>query len=146
MKRILIATAATLLAAVPATVGLVSNISFAQSVPVRVPSQAAVLDDHGKLDAHAEPGEDKGGLSTHAESGDDKGGLSTHVESGDDKGGPSTHVEPGDDKGGLVAPSPEPSADKVSDSGSGKDDNGGHGVDTSATSATSGKDDSSGHS
>jgi len=78
MKRIIIAAAAALLTAVPATLGLIGNTSFAQSVPVRVPSQASVLNDDGTLrDANAtEPGDDKGGLTTHVEPGDDKVGDS----------------------------------------------------------------------
>ena len=110
MKRIIIAAGAALLTAVPATLGLIGNTSFAQNVPVRVPSQASVLNDDGTLrDAHAtEPGDDKGGLTTH--------------------------VEPGDDKG--------------SDSGAVKDDNGGHGGQTSGTdtSGSGGTNDGSGHS
>ncbi len=86
MKRIII-TGAALLAIVPASLGLISNASFAQSSPVSVPSQATVLDDKGGLRTHAEPGDDKGGLRTHLEPGDDKGGLRTHLEPGDDKGG-----------------------------------------------------------
>jgi|BarGraNGADG00312_2_1021985.scaffolds.fasta_scaffold14834_3 hypothetical protein len=73
MKRIII-TGAALLAILPASLGLIGNASFAQSAPVRVPSQATVLDDRGGLATHAEPGDDKGGLATHAEPGDDKGG------------------------------------------------------------------------
>jgi len=84
MKRIIIAAAA-LLAVVPASLGLLGNASFAQSIPVRVPSQASVLDDHGGLRTHAEPGDDNGGQRTHAEPGDDNGGQGTHAEPGDDK-------------------------------------------------------------
>lgn len=58
MKRIFI-TGAALLAIVPASLGLIGNASFAQNVPVRVPSQASVLDDHGGLIKHAEPGDDE---------------------------------------------------------------------------------------
>src|SRR5680860_1594666 len=101
MKRIIIAAGAALLTAVPATLGLIGNTSFAQNVPVRVPSQASVLNDDGTLrDAHAtEPGDDKGGLTTHVEPGDDKGGLTTHVEPGDDKGSDSGAVK--DDNGAV---------------------------------------------
>jgi len=60
MKRIII-TGAALLAILPASLGLIGNASFAQSAPVRVPSQATVLDDRGGLATHAEPGDDKGG-------------------------------------------------------------------------------------
>ena len=89
MKRIII-TAAALLAVVPASLGLVGNASFAQDIPVRVPSQASVLDDHGGLRTHVEPGDDNRGRSTHTETGDDKGGQSTpHAEPGDDKSGDS---------------------------------------------------------
>jgi hypothetical protein len=117
MKRILITVGAALLAAVPATMGLVGNTSFAQDIPVRVPSQASVLDDHGALRSptaaelgddnggqgtHAEPGDDNGGQGTHAEPGDDRSGTSA-IEPGDDNGGQGTHAEPGDDKSGTSA-------------------------------------------
>lgn len=105
------------------TLGLVGNTSFAQNVPVRVPSQASVLDDHGRLTTHVDPGDDNGGRrSTSA------------IAPGDDKGRLPTHVEPGDDK--------------VSNSGTATDDNGGHGGDTSGsdTSGTGGEGDGSGHS
>ena len=103
MKRIII-SAAALLAVIPASLGLMGNASFAQSVPVRVPAQVTHV----------------GSQSEHIEIGDDKGGLSTHVESGDDKGGLSTHVEPGDDKGGLNGTHVAASDDKVSAHTSGK--------------------------
>jgi len=123
MKRIIIATGAVLLASVPATLGLVGNTSFAQSVPVRVPQQASVLDDNDRLTPHVETGDDNGGQRS-----------------------PSA-VEPGDDNGGLVT-QVEPATGKVSDSGTATDDNGGHGGDTSGsdTSGSGGKDDGSGHS
>ncbi len=68
MKRIFI-TGAALLAIVPASLGLISNASFAQSIPVSVPSLATVLDDKGGLTAHVEPGDDKGGLSSSDDNG-----------------------------------------------------------------------------
>ena len=71
MKRIII-SAAAFLAVIPASLGLMGNASFAQSVPVRVPAQAALV---GSQSEHLEIDDHKGGLSTHAESGDDKGGL-----------------------------------------------------------------------
>jgi hypothetical protein len=101
MKYSIITAGVVLLAGVPASLGLVGNASFAQSVPVRAPSQASVVDDKGGLSKHVEAGDDKGGLRKHIEAGDDKGGLSKHVEAGDDKGGLSKHIEAGDDKGGL---------------------------------------------
>ncbi len=75
MKRIIM-TAAALLAVVPASLGLLGNASFAQSVPVRVPAQATVLDDKGGQRTHIEPGDDKSGQRTHAEPGDDKVSVS----------------------------------------------------------------------
>ena len=135
MKRIII-TGAALLAIIPASLGLIGNASFAQTVPVRVPSQATLV---GGQSRHIEIGDDKGGLSAHVEPGDDKGGLSTHVEPGDDKGGLSAHVEPGDDKGGLNATQIEGTDDKVSTSGSGKVDDG------AKVDVKGGADDSAGH-
>jgi len=135
MKRIII-TGAALLAIIPASLGLIGNASFAQTVPVRVPSQATLV---GGQSRHIEIGDDKGGLSAHVEPGDDKGGLSAHVEPGDDKGGLSTHVEPGDDKGGLNATQIEGTDDKVSTSGSGKVDDG------AKVDVKGGADDSAGH-
>jgi hypothetical protein len=125
MKRILITVGAALLAAVPATMGLVGNTSFAQNVPVRVPSQASVLDDHGGLRAPtaAELGDDNGRQGTHAEPGDDRSGTGA-IEPGDDNGGQGNHAEPGDDKSGTSAVQPGDdksgsSAPKASDDKSG---------------------------
>lgn len=137
MKRIIMTVAATLLAAVPATIGLVGNTSFAQSVPVHVPSHAVVVDDSAgqsrKLSDTTRKADDKGGLAKHAEPGDDKGGLTKKVTgttpSGDDKGALTKHAEPGDDR--------------VSETSSGKDGKGGHGGDDSNR---SGKADGPGHS
>jgi hypothetical protein len=111
MKKLSIITAgAVLLAAVPATLGLTGNASFAQSVSVRVPSQAVAVQDRGFQGTHVQvgdvkgvhrstgtavAGEDKGGLSKKAVAGDDKGGLSKKAVAGDDKSGSSTHVESG---------------------------------------------------
>jgi hypothetical protein len=124
MKRSIVTAGVILLAAVPASMGLIGNASFAQSVPVRVPSQATVLDDNGGLTKHVEPGDDNGGLTKHVEPGDDKGGLTKHVEPGDDKGGLTKHVEPGDDKGGLRN-STSSGKNVARDSSPAKDDNGG---------------------
>ena len=123
MKRIIIAAAA-LLAVLPASLGLIGNASFAQSVPVRIPSQATVLDD-------------RGGLSTQVQPGDDKGGPSTPVKPRDDKGGLSTQVQPRDDKGGLSTPV-KPGHDKVSNSGSNKADTVGNGSGNGASADGSG--------
>lgn len=72
MKRMLILSAAALVTAVPAVIGLLGNQSFAQSVPVKVPSQ---------VQAHVVPTDDKG---THVEPGDDRGShaVSTDLSQG----------------------------------------------------------------
>lgn len=106
MKRIII-SAAAFLAVIPASLGLMGNASFAQSVPVRVPAHATLV----------------GSQREHLEIDDHKGGLSTHFEFGDDKGGLSTHAESGDDKGGLNGAHGAASHDKVSAHTSGKVDN-----------------------
>jgi hypothetical protein len=62
MKRIILTAGAALLVTLPAAIGFTGNTSFAQSIPVRVPSQAVVVDDHGGQSKHAEAGDDKGGL------------------------------------------------------------------------------------
>jgi hypothetical protein len=74
MKRIIITAGAALLVAVPASVGLISNPSFAQSAPVRVPAQAVAVDDNGGQSDHVQAGDDKGDLRKHIEPGDDNGG------------------------------------------------------------------------
>jgi hypothetical protein len=101
MKRIIITAGAALLVAVPTSMGLIGNASFAQSAPVSVPPQAASVDDKGGLRNKVEAGDDKGGLRNKVEAGDDKGGLRNKVEAGDDTGGLRNKVEAGDDKGGL---------------------------------------------
>ncbi|WP_295833106.1 hypothetical protein [uncultured Microbacterium sp.] len=106
-KRILVGAGALLVAAAPAALGLWGNASFAESVPVPVPSLAQVLaptpspsasvDDHGgdvPRDQRVEPGDDRDGGSLGA----DDGGAVTRP---DDAGGDAprdTRVEPGDDR------------------------------------------------
>jgi hypothetical protein len=75
MRRIIITAAAALLATLPAAMGFIGNTSFSESSPIRVPSQAVAVDDHGGQRVHVQAGDDKGGLRKHAEAGDDKGGL-----------------------------------------------------------------------
>jgi hypothetical protein len=84
MKRIVI-TAAALFAVIPASLGLISNASFAHSIPVHVPARAtATLAHRESTVAHIEAGDDKGSLRTHAEAGDDKGSLRPQTHPGDD--------------------------------------------------------------
>lgn len=81
MNRIALTVAAAIAALVPATLGLLGNSTFSQSVPIRVPASAQVmpaedrptpsasptstsdaLDDHGgdrSRDSRVEPGDDR---------------------------------------------------------------------------------------
>src|SRR3954452_10427535 len=103
VKRTLITISAAVLAAVPATVGLSGNASFAQSVPVRTPSQVTVAQAKGGPAKHAQPGDDQGRHGKQAEPGDDKGGRGKQAEPGDDKGGRAVATavaRSADDRGG----------------------------------------------
>ena len=61
MKRLLIFSRGGRRGRRPGRHRLVGNASFAQTVPVRVPSQARAqtVDDKGGQTTHAEPGDDK---------------------------------------------------------------------------------------
>jgi hypothetical protein len=63
VKRVLFTLGAALLVVVPAATGLIGNTSFAQSVPVRVPSHAIIVDYHGaqRPASTSEPRDDHGG-------------------------------------------------------------------------------------
>ena len=65
MKRVLFTLGAALLVVVPAATGLIGNTSFAQSVPVRVPSHAIIVDYDGaqRPASTTEPRDDHGGQS-----------------------------------------------------------------------------------
>jgi hypothetical protein len=111
MKGILITAGAALLVAVPAAMGLVGNTSFAQSVPVRVPAQARVLyDDHGgqRPTSTTEPGDDHGGHSSKGTTGP-----------------PTSPTTPGDDHGGQRPTTATGQGKVLSNSTSGKGQNGG---------------------
>ena len=109
MKLIAIIGTTALLAAAPASIGLIGNTSFSEDVPVRVPATATLLDSQGSPTSspssspssshprtrladprgEAEPGDDHGGdrpRDTRTEAGDDHGGHG-EAESGDDHGG-----------------------------------------------------------
>src|SRR3954454_22273502 len=69
MKRMIVLTAALLVAAAPAAVGLAGNSSLSPTVPVAPPTQAVVDDDGGATDrdARTEVGDDRavqGGVAT----------------------------------------------------------------------------------
>jgi hypothetical protein len=123
MRRVIFTAGAALLVAVPAAIGLVGNTSFAQSVPVRVPAQATLVDETSSEhpDATAATGDDKGGqrITRNTGTGDDKGGQRA-----------TSNTLPGNTSG------------SPSDSGPGTDKNGGHGR---SSNRTSGGNDGSGH-
>jgi len=129
MKRIILTAGAALLVTVPAAIGLVGNTSFAQSVPVRVPPQATLVDDAGTEHSAnqsetrtSEPGDDKGGQSGQS--------SASVAQPADDKGGQRSlsTAAPTDDKGGQqVAGAAGSPAGAPSDSGSGRGQNSGHG-------------------
>jgi hypothetical protein len=124
MKGILITAGAALLVAVPAAMGLVGNTSFAQSVPVRVPAQARVLyDDHGgqRATSTTEPGDDHGGQSS-------KGTTEP----------PTSTTRPGDDHGGQRPTTATGQGKVLSNSTSGKGQNGGDGGRAGGTDARPG--------
>ncbi|MEP7194273.1 MAG: hypothetical protein ABI903_15595 [Actinomycetota bacterium] len=119
MKRILITAGAALLVAVPASVGLVGNTSFSQSVPVRVPARATFLsDDHGsqRSAGTTEPGDDHGG----------RRGTSA-TEPGDDHGGqrPTTTPSVKSGHGTVLSGSADSGQDGGKDGTGGKDDGSG---------------------
>lgn len=136
-KTIIIAGAAVVLAATPAIIGLWSNPSFSQTIPVRVPASGQVvplevagtpspspsIDDNGgdvPRDQRTEPGDDR----------DVQGATPSPSASPDDHGGDrprDERTEPGDDRR------------------SGGSDDSGHGSDDDDSSGREPDDDSSGH-
>lgn len=147
MKRILIISAIVAGAgavAAPAVAGLSGNPSFSHDVPVRVPSEARIVqfDDHGGVlgeDAASrhnrvpspsdtshglEPGDDHGRDVSSSPSGGgmDDASMATSASAGPEpsehpspSSSTSPHPEPSDDHGGL-SPHPEPSNDRSSSS------------------------------
>jgi hypothetical protein len=132
MKRPLlitaVAVAAGAIAAAPAIAGLAGNPSFSQQIPVRVPSQAQLVQAAEQEPSRTpsssavptrsmtpEPGDRQ--RTAHPEPGDDRGRGSSHAEPGDDRGRGSSHPEPGDDRGGR----------RQANGGRGSDDHGGSG-------------------
>ena len=122
MRRLTIAAAAVA-ALVPATLGLVGNSSFAQSVPARVPASAQVVPESGDDNPHTGTPMATPMPTRTTEVGDDHGGdrpRASRTEAGDDHGGDrprDSRTEAGDDHGG----------DRPRDSGS--HSSGGHGSD-----------------
>ncbi len=117
MKRIVITVGLALLVAIPATVGLVGNTSFAQNVPVRIPAKAQVVDERGGLRA--------------------SDGTTELVETNSVQPSPGP-TEPRDDRGGQrPGRTTMPANGAPNDTGSGKSHNGGHGPDSSTTDGSS---------
>ena len=92
---LLMTTGASAIAAVvtPVIIGLNTDPSFSQRLPVRVPAHASAPSFPDDPIASAtsrrepEPGDDRGGRSHEAEPGDDSGGSGGGTEPGDDSGG-----------------------------------------------------------
>lgn len=154
-KRILVGAGALLIVAAPAAIGLWGNASFAESVPVPVPSLAQVLaptpspsasvDDHGgdvPRDQRVEPGDDRDGGATSTDDsapggdglhGSDDGAAVTTPEDAGGDAPRDTRVEPGDDR--AVQGTGDSTQPRTDDSGraesGGTDDGGtsGHGGD-----------------
>lgn len=111
MKRTLVAVGLAIAALIPATIGLLGNSSFAQSVPVRVPQVAQVLP------GEATPTPTPSATSSH-DAGDDHGGDRPR----------DSRVEPGDDRDQSPSPSATSSHDASDDRrGRGSDDSGSDG-------------------
>nr|NLI51293.1 hypothetical protein [Propionibacterium sp.] len=119
--RIALAIGAIITALLPATIGLLGNTTFSQSVPVRVPASAQVLpaDDSsatGTPTSTSSPRDDNGGdrpRDSRVEPGDDRDASPTASST------PTSTSSPRDDKGGLRSGSDD----------SDPDDRGGHGSD-----------------
>jgi hypothetical protein len=101
MKRILLAAGAALLALYPAALAVGGSTFSAHNASVRVPSQAAVVDDNGRHGNQIQAGDDKGGLRKHTEAGDNQGGLRSQVQASAQTGGVPTPAQPDAHKGGL---------------------------------------------
>lgn len=144
MKRMIMTMGATVLVAVPAATGLIGNTSFSQSVPVRVPSHALIVEYHGGQATNTRPpGDDHGGqrAARTPEPGDDHGGQgasgrTAHPAGGDHPVASTTNPGSANVSGRGVQKA------TVAGSGSGTDDNGGNGQNGSRTSAGT---DGSGH-
>jgi hypothetical protein len=125
MKRIIITAGAGLLVAIPAIAGLAGNTSFAQSLPVHVPSYVIVVDDHGgqRAKSIAKPGDDHGGQRAKgiAEPGDNHGGQRAKgiAVRGDNHGGQRAGAVAGPGAGAVAGPGAGAVAGPVQDGGAG---------------------------
>ena len=55
MKRIILTAGIAVLAAIPATLGLIGNASFGESVPISIPAGATLLDDRSSQTSTTTP-------------------------------------------------------------------------------------------
>jgi hypothetical protein len=100
MKSLAMLSTAAILAAVPASIGLIGNAEFSKDVPVRPPARAILLDTQGRpvpVSARVHRLTDDGAARRAENRGRHRG--ASHVERADDRRG-SVHLEPGDDGGG----------------------------------------------
>lgn len=130
-KRLILVTAAVLLALTPAAAGAIGNTSLSHRVPVSGPTRTVEPgDDNGGLvdrDLRTEPGDDRDANGAPAPS----ASATSTPEAGDDKGGlrdRDQRTEPGDDRDDRRS-SDDSSGHRGDDSG--RDDHGGsrHGGD-----------------
>lgn len=154
-NRILLGAGALVVVAVPAVLGLWGNASFAESVPVRVPTQAVTstpspsesADDHGgdvSRDDRTEPGDDRDVQGGNTPSTSPSPSPSADHHGGDDNGADDNGTDDngtddvGDDHGGSSG-----SDDSGSDAhgGSGGSDDSGHGGDDRSGGGHGGEDD-----
>jgi hypothetical protein len=164
MLKYFLATAALVVAGVPAAIGLAGNASFTRDIPVRVPDQAQTTspasvptasddgtDDQGP--GEVEPGDDHSAVpgDEATEGADDHGDDAAGEDVGDDHGGDTAGHDAGDDHGGTSgsddgsATSDDHGGTSGRDGGSGGGDDSGSGSSDSGSSGGGGSDDGSGH-
>ena len=167
MLKYFLATAALVVAGVPAAIGLAGNASFTRDIPVRVPDQAQTTspasvptasddgtDDQGP--GEVEPGDDHTAVpgDDATEGADDHGEDAAGDDAGDDHGDDTAGHDAGDDHGGTSGTSgsddgsatgDDHSGSGGRDGGSGGGDDSGSGSSDSGSSGGGGSDDGSGH-
>jgi hypothetical protein len=130
MKRLVVTAAIAVLAALPAAYGLIGNASFGESVPVRIPARATLIDDRNGFDDNAGP-QSTAGSPTSASS----PATSTSPES---SGPPTTSAPSAEDNSGPGGPEPDNSGPGGQGHGGEAepgDDHGGQGAGDVATTA-----------
>src|SRR6476659_5491759 len=101
MKRIVLTAAIAVLAAFPAAYGLIGNASFGESVPVRIPARATLIDDRNGSD-------DNGGLHSTAGSPTSTSTMATSSAAPPSEDAPGTTSAPStEDNSGPGGPAPD---------------------------------------